>query len=38
VAVDKRRALRMILRLELTGVGLILLCAALISKGVGSFA
>ena len=35
---DKRRALRMFLHLELMGVVVMLLCAALMAKGVGSFA
>ena len=33
----KRRALRMLLHVELTGIVLILLCAALMAKGVGYF-
>ena len=37
LAEDKRRALRMFLHIELIGIVVILLCAALMAKGVGYF-
>jgi putative membrane protein len=35
---QRRRSIRMLLHLELAGIVVILLCAALMAKGVGSFA
>jgi putative membrane protein len=36
-AADKLQSIRGVIHLELAGIGLILLCAALMAKGIGSF-
>jgi putative membrane protein len=36
-AADKLQTIRGIIHLELAGIALILLCAALMAKGIGSF-
>jgi putative membrane protein len=37
IAADKLQSIRGVIHLELAGIGLILLCAALMAKGIGSF-
>jgi putative membrane protein len=37
IAADKLESIRGVIHLELAGIGLILLCAALMAKGIGSF-
>jgi putative membrane protein len=37
IAADKLQSIRRVIHLELAGIGLILLCAALMAKGIGSF-
>jgi putative membrane protein len=37
IAADKLQSIRRVIHLELAGIGLILLCAALMAKGIGSY-